>query len=116
MGSSTLTVEGQPVGNHQHDMMGVYEQLEGKKVNRRGVWQMVGGGKDIFMYYASNNKWFVGKGMAAMEAGKAAGAMGVASSALTPEKITETWRVSSNDGKWPNAPLVRVWACGAVGR
>jgi hypothetical protein len=71
---------------------------------------MAGGAKDVFMYYASNGKWFVGTGRAAMEAGKAAGVMGVASAADTPDKITETWRVLSNDGRWPNAPNVKVWA------
>jgi hypothetical protein len=39
--------------------MGVYELMEGKEVNGRGVWQMAGGQK-IFMYYGSNSEWMIG--------------------------------------------------------
>jgi hypothetical protein len=57
------------------------------------------------MYYASStNEWFMNE-RKNMEAGKAAGWMKVASTALTPDKITETWEV--DDGKaWVDAPKV----------
>ena len=41
------------------------------------------------MYYGSNTVWVVG-GRANMEAGKGAGWMRVASTALTPDQVTET--------------------------
>jgi hypothetical protein len=104
-GVGDIRVEGQQQGDPQHDCMGVYELMEGKEVNGRGVWQMAGGQED-FMYYSSNKKWYI-NARASMEAGKDAGWMSVASSALTPNQITETWQVS--DGKaWVDAPKVRA--------
>jgi hypothetical protein len=85
--------------------MGMYELVEGKEVNGRGVWQMAGG-QEVFMYYASTNQWGVSK-REYMEAGKAAGWMSVASTALTPDQVTETWRVW--DGKsYVDSPKVRA--------
>jgi hypothetical protein len=46
--------------------MGVYELMEGKEVNGRGVWQMAGGW-EYFMYYGSNKEWYIG-GRGSMEA------------------------------------------------
>jgi hypothetical protein len=68
--------------------MGMYALMEGKEVNGRGVWHMAGG-EELFMYYGSDNKWLVSR-REDMEAGKAAGWMSVASSALTPDQVTET--------------------------
>jgi hypothetical protein len=104
--------------------MGVYELIEGKKVNGRGVWQMVGE-QELFMYYgsrpgnfirsikkwttgdrASNKKWYISD-RADMEAGGDSGWMSVASTALTPDQVTETWKV--HDGTaWVDAPKVRA--------
>ena len=79
--------------------MGVYELMEGKVVNGRGVWQMAGGQK-YFMYYGSRPGNFFGSIMqwgisdrADMEAGKAAVLLYVASTALTPDQVTETWHL-----------------------
>jgi hypothetical protein len=91
-------------GDPQQDAMGVYELEEGKEVNARGVWKATG--KERFMFYASNNQWWTSD-RESMEAGWAAGCMWVASTALTPDKITETWEVY--DGKaWVDAPKVRA--------
>jgi hypothetical protein len=85
--------------------MGVYELMEGKEVNGRGVWQMAGG-VEYFIYYSSSKEWYIG-GRASMEAGEAAGVMSVDSSALTPDQVTETWWV--HDGTaWVDAPKVRA--------
>jgi hypothetical protein len=84
--------------------MGVYELVEGKEVNGRGVWQMAGG-QEHFMYYGSNKEWIISD-RASMEAGKAAGWLHVASIALTPDQITETWRVSDGASSWLDAPKV----------
>jgi hypothetical protein len=89
--------------------MGVYELMEGKEVNGRGVWQITGG-QEYFMYYSFYKRWYISD-RADMEAGKAAGWMRVASSALTPDQVTETWKVGpkSHGGKgWLDVPKVRA--------
>jgi hypothetical protein len=85
--------------------MGMYELMEGKEVNGRGVWQMAGG-QECFMYYASNKKWTICYDRVAMEAGKDGGAMYVA---LTPDQVTETWKVYGT--AWVDAPKVRTRMC-----
>jgi hypothetical protein len=100
----SIKLEGQEEGDPQQGLMDVYELEEGKEVNARGVWKATG--KEAFMYYASNNQWFIGT-RENMEAGKAVGWMYVSSTALTPDKITETWLVG--DGKaWVDGPKVRA--------
>jgi hypothetical protein len=96
--------------------MGVYELMEGMEVNGRGVWQAAGG-EENFMYYAKRNTpddkrwhWFVSD-RKYMEAGKGAGWMKVASTALTPDQVTETWQVTGKG--WLNAPKVRARMCSA---
>jgi hypothetical protein len=121
-----ILLEGQQQGDHQHDCMGMYELMEGKKVNGRGVWQMAGG-MEYFMYYGSRpgnyfgsiKKWTIG-GRASMEAGKGTECgMRVASTALTPDQITKTWQVFDDDEEnwvllgdphkcWVDAPKVRA--------
>jgi hypothetical protein len=83
----------------------MYELMEGKEVNGRGVWQAAGG-QEHFMYYDSNKQWMI-TGRGDMEAGKARGWMLVASAALTPDQVTETWRVNPVD-TWVDAPKVRA--------
>jgi hypothetical protein len=39
--------------------------------------------------------------------------MRVASSALTPDQVTETWQVAPGGGKWYDAPKVRARMCSA---
>jgi hypothetical protein len=92
--------------------MGMYELMEGKEVNGRGVWQMVGR-RELFMYYSSNKAWFIGN-RASMKAGEAGGVMYVASSALTPDQVTETWQVGDGTA-WAHigAPKVRARMCSA---
>jgi hypothetical protein len=116
-----IILEGQQDSRHwlecdlQHGRMGMYELMEGKEVNGRGVWQMVGG-QENFMYYAGRKHWYI-SGRADMEAGEAAGWMSVASTALTPDQVTETWQVwpcSNLDGtEWIDAPKVRARMCSA---
>jgi hypothetical protein len=90
--------------------MGMYELMEGKEVNGRGVWQMAGG-QDWFMYYGSIKEWFIGD-RANMEAREGAGGMSVASTALTPDQVTETWQVVDGTA-WVDAPKVRTRMCSA---
>jgi hypothetical protein len=104
----SIVVEGQEEGDHHQDKMGVYELVEGKQVNARGVWKRTG--KEEFMYYASShNEWWISF-RESMEAGEARGWMYVASTALTPDKTTEGWRVSDGTvtGTWHDAPKVRA--------
>jgi hypothetical protein len=115
--STDILLEGQQQGDHKHKTMGVYELMEGKEVNGRGVWQMEGGVESgmymFFMYYAKRDTpddkrwhWWIG-GRAGMEAGEGVGGVKVASSALTPDQVTETWQVGDGTG-WPDAPKVRA--------
>jgi hypothetical protein len=117
--AKSILLEGQQHGDPQHDMMGVYQLVEGKEVNGRGVWQMAGG-QEYFMYYASSKEWFISD-RADMEAGKDAGWMRAYSTALTPDQVTETWQAyaddasgseessdSGSDGTWVAAPNVRA--------
>jgi hypothetical protein len=107
----SIVVEGQEEGDHQQDVMGVYELVEGKEVNARGVWKLTS--KEEFMWYAQRQKdddkrwhWWISD-RESMEAGKAEGWMNVASTALTPDKTTETWQVWDGE-EWHDAPKVRV--------
>jgi hypothetical protein len=107
-----ICVEGQQQGDHQHFLMGVYELMEGKEVNGRGVWQMAGG-QEWFMYYDSNKQWTISD-RASMEAGEGAGWMSVASTALTPNQVTETWQVVDESVMaYVDAPNVRARMCSA---
>lgn len=85
--------------------MGVYELPEGNQVNARGVRKRTGQG--WFMYYASSDKWYIGS-REGIEAGKTYGWLCVASTALTPDKITEMWQVPDGTGTWPDALKVRA--------
>jgi hypothetical protein len=90
--------------------MGMYELMEGKEVNGRGVWQMAGG-VELFMYYGSRKAWMIND-REDMEVGEHAGWMYVASAALTPDQVTETWQV--HDGTaYVDAPKVRARLCSA---
>jgi hypothetical protein len=99
-----IRVEGQEQGDHQHDKMGVYELVEGKEVNGRGVWQMAGG-KEWFVYYGRNKEWWISD-RENMEAGKADGWMYVASTTLTPDQVTKTWKAYEGTA-WADAPKVK---------
>jgi hypothetical protein len=90
--------------------MGMYELMEGKEVNGRGVWQMAGG-QEHFMYYGSNNTWGVGD-REYMEARKGAVLLYVVSAALTPDQVTEPWQVWDGTA-WPDAPKVMARMCSA---
>jgi hypothetical protein len=100
-----IILAGQQQGDQNAGLMGVYKLMEGKEVNGRGVWQMAGGW-DHFMYYSDDKEWWVGD-RENMEAGRDEGWMYVDSAALTPDQVTETWVVSTPDGKtWVNTPEV----------
>jgi hypothetical protein len=107
-----VVLEGQEEGEAMHEKMGVYERVEGKEVDGRGVWQ-ASGGIDIFLYYiSSQEQWLVSR-KENLEAGNGAGAMYVESTAVTPDQITEQWMV--HDGRtWANAPKLRVRVCSSV--
>jgi hypothetical protein len=85
--------------------MGMYKLMEGKEVNGRGVWKGAGG-LELFMYYGSNKQWMI-NGRAHMEAGEDVGWISVASTALTPDQITETWKVYDGTAH-VDAPKVRA--------
>jgi hypothetical protein len=110
--SYAVVMEGQEEGGASHGKMGVYERVEGKEVDGRGVWQALGG-MDFFLYYYSTKKWWVLTSREHMEAGNGKGYMATISTATTPDQITEQWRVSDSTG-WQDAPKLRVRLCSSV--
>jgi hypothetical protein len=110
--SYAVVLEGQEGGElYRHDM-GVYERVEGKEMNGRGVWQVLGG-MDYFLYYYSSKKQWMVSDRANMEAGNQSCFMFTTSTAATPDQITEQWTV--DDGtRWQAAPKLRVRVCSSV--
>jgi hypothetical protein len=95
-----ILLEGQQQGDHQHSKMGMYELMEGKEVNGRGVWQMAGGGKDVFLYFFAEKggHWFIGD-RGDMEAGRNRAWFVCKSSALTPSALAQGWYVVPGEAK-----------------
>jgi hypothetical protein len=109
--SYAVVLEGQEQGETGHTVMGVYERVENKEVDGKGVWQAVGGiGR--FLYYHSSKAWMV-SGQDDMEAGNANCVISVESTAATPDQITEPWRVIVRP-TWVDAPNLRVQVCSSV--
>jgi hypothetical protein len=105
--SRQLVVEG--LVNDRKHVMGAYELMEGKVVNRRAVWQKQGGEWERFLYYSRTNSWVVGK-RKRMEAGSTKCMMTLATTALTPDQArpSDVWRVSAAAPGFVAAPEVRV--------
>jgi hypothetical protein len=110
--SYAVVLEGQEKGQLRHEDMGVYERVEGKEMNGRGVWQALGG-MDSFLYYYSTTKRWMGSDRKGMEAGNGKGFMFAKSTAATPDQITEQWGVSDGTGL-QDAPKLRVRVCSSV--
>jgi hypothetical protein len=108
-----ILMEGQEEGDHQHSMMGIYELLNDKKVNGRGVWHGVSTAAEKtgqYLYYGST-KWWIGD-KEDMEAEQGAGWMVLRSTALTPDEATETWQVWDDENHtWKDAPKTQAYAC-----
>jgi hypothetical protein len=114
--SYAVVLEGQEEEEARHTFMGVYERVEGKEVNGRGVWQAVGC-IDRCLYYFSSSKeaydgWMVSD-RESMEAGNWGCSMYTNSTATTPDQIAEQWRVSDHT-RWQDAPKLRVRVCSSV--
>jgi hypothetical protein len=103
--SKDIILEGQQQGDHMHGSMGVYELVEGKKVNGRKVWQGAGGWEG-FMYYG-NKRWNVSN-RASMEVGEGGGWLSVHPhhTYMSPDQITEMWQVYDG-AAWVDAPKVK---------
>jgi hypothetical protein len=110
--SYAVVLEGQEEGEVSHDKMGVYERVEDKEMNGKGVWQALGG-MDCFLYYYSINKRWMVSSRESMEAGNGSCRMLVINTAATPDLITEQWRVYKGTG-WQDAPKLRVRVCSSV--
>jgi hypothetical protein len=106
-----VVLEGQEEGEARHELMGVYERVEDKEVNGRGVWQ-AGGGIGRFLFYSQHEMWMVSD-REDMEADNGMGFMYVNSSTTTPDQITEQWKASDKTA-FVNAPKVRVRVCSSV--
>jgi hypothetical protein len=109
--SYAVVLEGQEEGEASHAKMGVYERVEDKEVNGRGVWQVLGG-LGSFLYYSTNKQWMVSSSKN-MEAGNGSCCMLTTSTAATPDQITEQWRAGDGTG-WQDAPKLRVRVCSSV--
>jgi hypothetical protein len=114
----SIMVEGQEQSDYQYykpEIMSVYELMEGKEVGGRGVWQAVGG-QDMFMYYTAckslpprSHGWFINN-RTHMELASNEGWLNNVSTALTPDTVTETWRVMDISARWHDAQSVKVRA------
>jgi hypothetical protein len=103
-----VLVEGPLPGEPQADCMGVYE-LQDKVVNGRPVYQQQGE-TDLFLYYASSDKWYISDGED-MRLGRPRGWCQVMSQALSPDRITEDqeWTVwDSTTRTWECTPRVKA--------
>jgi hypothetical protein len=107
-----VVLEGQEEGEVKHTLMGVYERVEDKEVNGRGVWQALGG-VDHFLYYFSSEKEYMATSRENMEAGNGSCLMDVKSTAATPDQIIEQWEVFGGTA-WHKAPKLRVRVCRSV--
>jgi hypothetical protein len=87
-----LVVEG--LEDDIDSLMGVYELMEGKVVNRRAVWQKQGGAEEWFMYYSCSNSWVVST-REHMEVGYTFSYMQLMTAALTPDQTRplDVWEV-----------------------
>jgi hypothetical protein len=110
--SYAVVLEGQEEGEASHDKMGVYERVENKEVNGKGVWQAVGG-IGHFLYYLSSDKQWLVTSKNDMEAGNGNCFMLVQSTAATPNQITEQWEVGDGTA-WHIAPKLRLRVCSSV--
>jgi hypothetical protein len=99
--SRRLVVEG--LANDRNQVMGAYELMEGKVVNRRAVWQKQGGGEERFLYYSGGSSWYFSN-----RAGRLAGFMMLVSAVLTPDqtRASEVWQVPQ--AQWVANPEVQV--------
>jgi hypothetical protein len=109
-----VLLEGQEEGEAKHLMMGVYERVESREVDGRGVWQALGGINRFLCYHSSREQW-PGQWMVSdremMEADDGTCYMRVKSTAATPDQITEQWQ--ADDGT-SSAPKLRVRVCSSV--
>jgi hypothetical protein len=110
--SYAVVLEGQEEGEACYHNMGVYERVEDKEVNGRGVWQAVGSICRFLYYYSSKKQWMVSD-REGMEARDGKGFMVTNSTATTPDQTTEQWRVYDGTG-WHDAPKLRVRVCSSV--
>jgi phage terminase Nu1 subunit (DNA packaging protein) len=110
--SYAVVLEGQEEREARHELMGVYERVEDKEMNGRGVWQAVGG-MDCFLYYCSSNKQWIVSDREGMEAGNGDCYVFTNSTAATADQITEQWTVGDGTG-WEDAPKMRVRVCSSV--
>jgi hypothetical protein len=110
--SYAVVLEGQEEGELSHVDMGVYERVEDKEMNGRGVWQAVGGMDSFLYYYSSKKQWMVSDTLG-IDAGNGSCLMFAYSTAATPDQITEQWTVGDGT-RWQDAPKLRVRVCISV--
>jgi hypothetical protein len=104
-----ILLAGQVQDDPQSGRMGMYQLMEGTEISWRGVWQRrAGGGQESYLwFYSKTSSWWV-TDRASMEARSAHGWLHVASIALSPDKITQTWKVFAGADTWVDAPKVRA--------
>jgi hypothetical protein len=110
--SYAVVLQGPKEGEFGHTVMGVYERVENKEVDGKGVWQAVGGiGR--FLYYDSSRKAWMVSSKDGMKAGNGNCFMYVQSTAATPDQVTEPWK--GIDGTaLVDVPNVRARVCSSV--
>jgi hypothetical protein len=105
-----ILLAGQVQDDPQSGRMGPYQLMEDTEISWRGVWQRRadGGQESTYLwFYSKTSSWWV-TDRASMEARSAHGWLHVASIALSPDKITQTWKVLVGADTWVDAPKVRA--------
>jgi hypothetical protein len=119
----TIVMEGVLPGEHQHELMGVYELIDGTVVNGRGVWQKpaIDGSTDetVLVYSASKGEWqLVCKEKTAAGSSSSRVRGRVSTDADFPDRASGVWNVDDSDtaGVTHAAPKLRarVWVGGAA--
>jgi hypothetical protein len=116
-----VRVEGLGPAEQKYRSMGVYDRVEGKLCNGRGVWRARDrSGGDNFVFYARRQHpqddrwhWWIGS-MTQMNSERGGGHFKISSEALIPTNAVDDmnmWTCAPGDGNWYNVPRVRVNPC-----
>ena len=88
---------------HKGEFAGTYELQGGGRtlVNGRPTYKRAG--KEEFLYHGTDGGWWI-----RADTSEDAGSWCVPSAALTPDRITETWKEGDGKGTWPPVAGAKV--------
>jgi hypothetical protein len=93
-------------------MMGVYERVEKKEINGRGVWQKLGG-KGLYLFFC-DDQWLVAD-ESAIDEEDPMGFFRTNSIVASPDQISDDWELFLETGQgWQHAPKVHTRLCSSA--